>query len=128
MLVSNAKKIEDITRGGIDMNSMTMAESLLVMEKEALKFNYALLHDSNIIKMLVPFAKEKISNSGKSEIMEMVNREADKYKYTPAGKIRRELLKELANLYNIPERKYVTKRDVSDQCDRIIEAMYNCKR
>ena len=107
------------------MNSMTMAESLLIMEKEALKFNYALLHDSNILKMLLPFAKEKISNKGKSEIMEMVNREAKKYMYTPAGKIRRSLLTELSRLYSIPERTFTTKQDVADQCDRIILAMYN---
>lgn len=106
------------------MNSYTLAESLLVMEKESLKFNYALLHDSNIIKMLVPFAKEKITGSEKSEIMEMVNKEAQKYRYTPVNHVRRNLLKELAELYNIPERRLKTKQDVAEQCDRIIDSMH----
>ncbi|WP_409252104.1 hypothetical protein V1502_18725 [Bacillus sp. SCS-153A] len=106
------------------MNSMTMAESLLVMEKEALKFNYALLHDANVLKMLLPFAKEKINYKGKSEIMEMVNREAKKYKYVPTGRVRRDLLMELSSLYNVPQRNFVTKKDVADQCDRIIDNMY----
>ncbi|HZG73777.1 MAG TPA: hypothetical protein VEY51_19725 [Chondromyces sp.] len=106
------------------MDSMNMAESLLLMEKESLKFNYALLHDSNILKMLLPFAKEKLSKSNKSEIMEMINGEANKYKYTPTPQLRRGLLKELGDLYNIPQRKFVVKKDVADQCDRIIDTMF----
>lgn len=106
------------------MNSITMAESLLVMEREALEFNYALLHDSNILKMLIPFAKEKINGSSKSEIMDMVKKEAQKYRYTPNNQIKRNLIKELAELYNIPDRRLATKHDTADQCERIINAMH----
>ncbi|OOE14049.1 hypothetical protein [Fictibacillus arsenicus] len=106
------------------MNSIDMAESLLVMESNSLKFNYALLHDSNIMKMLIPFAKEKISSSNNSEIMEMVKKESFKYRYTPDNHIRRNMIKELAELYGIPNRKLGTKQDTVEQCDRIINAMY----
>jgi hypothetical protein len=106
------------------MNSIDMAESLLIMESNSLKFNYALLHDSNIMKMLIPFAKEKISSSNNSEIMEMVKKESFKYRYTPDNHIRRNMIKELAELYGIPNRKLGTKQDTVEQCDRIINAMY----
>ncbi|WNF22656.1 hypothetical protein [Mesobacillus jeotgali] len=107
------------------MNGYSMAESLLVMQSEALKFNFALLHDSNIMKMLLPFAKEKISGSSKSEIMEMVKKEADKYRYTPVNHVRRNLILELSNIYGIPDRRLKTRQDAAEQCDRIIQAMYS---
>ncbi|PQD94340.1 hypothetical protein CYL18_15015 [Pradoshia eiseniae] len=107
------------------MNSMIMAESLMVMERNALQFNYALLHDTNIIKMLIPFAKEKISKKGKSKIMEMVNRKSRYYNDYPSNKLRINLLNELGKVYGIPPKRYSTKWDVSDQCDRIINEMYN---
>ncbi|CEG23839.1 hypothetical protein BN1080_02846 [Planococcus massiliensis] len=106
------------------MSGLNMAESLLLMEKDSLRFNYALLHDSNILKMLLPFAKEKLSKSKKSEIMEMINDEANKYKYTPTPQLKRGLLKELGDLYNIPHREYVVKQDIVDQCERIIDRMF----
>lgn len=106
------------------MNYMFMAESLLLMNKKELQFNYALLNDSNILKMLLPFAKEKVSKNKKSEIMEMVSKESAKYNYTPQGQLKRGLLKELGALYDLPDRNYATKKDVADQCERIIEKMY----
>jgi hypothetical protein len=111
--------------GGLRMNSMALAESLLVMDRDSLKFNYALLHDSNIVKMLIPFAKEKVKKSGKSEIMEMVNKETQKYRYTPNTHLHKMVLNEFIDLYNIPSKKLYTKQDVADQWDRIVNAMYN---
>ncbi|MCP8616376.1 hypothetical protein [Salirhabdus salicampi] len=106
------------------MNSVTLAESLLVMNKESLRFYYTLVHDSNIVKMLIPFAKEKMNKSGKSEIMEMVNKKTNKYKYTPNSHLHKMLLREFEDLYKIPYRKLYTKQDAADQWDRIINAMY----
>ncbi len=101
-----------------------MADSLLMMKNESLKFSYTLLHDSNVLKMLIPFTREKINKSSQSEIMEMINREAHKYRYTSNSNLQKMLLGELEALYKIPRSNLYTKQDVADQCDRVINAMY----
>ncbi|REJ10344.1 hypothetical protein [Halobacillus trueperi] len=106
------------------MNSVTMAESLLVMDHDSLKFNYALIHNTSIMKILIPFAKDQWNRNTGSEVMDMIGRETRRYRYTPHILLQKMLLDELLGLYKIPINKTYTKQDVVDQCDRIIRAMY----
>lgn len=106
------------------MNHHTLSDSLMVMDSESLRFNYSLLQDTHILKMIVPFVKEKVSRSKKSEIMEMVQKESLKYHSTPTSQLKMGMIKELSSLYGIPVDSLNTRLEVAEQWERIIHHMH----